>query len=112
MTSFLFAILVIGPLALWWRASMEARALANAAAKDACRAGGAQLLDGTVVFRSLAFGRNQGGFHCIKRTYIFDYTEDGVSRRHGSVILAGHDVDTVGLGPTLAHSQPSGPPSA
>jgi len=32
---------------------------------------------------------------------VFDYSEDGESRRHGFVRLAGREVELVGLGPTL-----------
>jgi hypothetical protein len=34
-----------------------------------------------------------------RRTYVFDYTEDGFSRKRGFVVLTGDTVDTVGLGP-------------
>jgi hypothetical protein len=89
---------------------MEARALANDAAGQACVGAGAQLLDGTVVFRSVKPGRNQDGSTCLKRTYVFDYTDDGVARRQGFVVLAGHAVDTVGLGPTLVYTRANSAP--
>ena len=84
-----------------WRASVEARAIAFDAAREACERAGLQLLDGTVVFKTWRAGRAAGaGFH-VYRTYLFDYSEDGASRRQGFVVLRGHEIEVVGLGPTL-----------
>ena len=90
-------------LAWWWHTSLEARDRANHAAIEACEAGGVQLLDGTVAFKSLRIGRDGRGALALKRTYLFDYSEDGASRRHGFVLLSGREVELVGLGPTLVH---------
>jgi hypothetical protein len=49
--------------------------------------------------------RDATGRLALRRTYVFDYTEDGASRRQGFVILRGHDVEIVGLGPTLVHQR-------
>jgi hypothetical protein len=89
------AVLLFG-----WRASVEARAIAFAAAHEACERAGLQLLDGTVVFKSWRAGRAGGGLQ-LHRTYLFDYSEDGATRRQGFVILRGHEIEIVGLGPTL-----------
>ena len=83
-----------------WRASVEARAVAFDAAHEACERAGLQLLDGTVVFKTWRAGRAGGGYH-LYRTYLFDYSEDGASRRQGFVVLRGHEIEVVGLGPTL-----------
>ena len=88
-------------LALWWRASVDARDRANAAAREACESAHVQLLDGTVVFQRLRGARDADGRFTLRRTYVFDYTEDGATRRHGFVILRGATVEVVGLGPTL-----------
>jgi len=88
-------------LVFLWRASVEARALAFDAAHEACERAGLQLLDGTVVFKTWRAGRAPGGALRIYRTYLFDYSEDGASRRQGFVVLRGHEIDVVGLGPTL-----------
>ena len=90
-----------GLLAFWWHASLEARDRANHAAIEACEQGRVQLLDGTVSFKSVRIGRDARGAFALKRTYLFDYSEDGESRRHGFVLLAGREVELVGLGPTL-----------
>jgi hypothetical protein len=93
---------VIGAcLVLWWRASVDARERANAAAREACAGADVQLLDGTVVFQRLRAARDDDGRFALRRTYVFDYSEDGATRRHGFVILRGAAVEVVGLGPTL-----------
>lgn len=97
----LFAVLIIGGvLALLWRAADEARSIALAAAVRACRDAHVQLLDGVVVFKSWQFARTRRG-RAFERTYLFDYCDDGSTRRQGFVMLRGRDVEVVGLGPTL-----------
>lgn len=100
----LYILLVVGAIALWWRSSIEARDRANLAANDACREATVQLLDGTVAFKSLRFGRDGRGQRAWRRTYTFDYSDDGSTRRHGFVVLSGGEVELVGLGPTLVHA--------
>jgi hypothetical protein len=90
-----------------WRASVEARATAFAAAHEACEHAGLQLLDGTVVFKSWRVARAGGGGLRLLRTYLFDYSEDGATRRQGFVILRGHEIEIVGLGPTLVSEHPA-----
>lgn len=99
MLSALLTILCIGSLVLLWHAAMEARELANEIAADTCREAGVQMLEGTVFFQSLRFARDRSGWPTLRRTYIFEYTEDGDRRRRGFVVLLGHQIETVGLGP-------------
>ena len=33
----------------------------------------------------------------LRRTYVFDYSQDGVTRRQGFVILLGHSLESIGL---------------
>jgi hypothetical protein len=101
----LYILLAGGLVALWWRESIESRALANAAAFRACAEAEVQLLDGTAAFRSLRVARAAGGGLRLRRTYVFDYSEDGATRRQGFVVLAGRDVELVGLGPTLVNGR-------
>ena len=110
METLLLVTLGAGLLALWWRASLEARACANAAALAACAGSGAQLLDGTVAFRRVDLARDGDGRLALVRSYVFDYTEDGASRRHGCVVLSGHEVEFVALGPVLVPGNAAGAP--
>lgn len=101
MDTLLYATVLGTLLALWWRSSLVARARANAAALAACNEAGAQLLDGTVAFRRLRLIRDRRGRLAFGRNYVFDYSDDGASRRQGFVMLAGDEVELVGLGPVL-----------
>jgi hypothetical protein len=76
-------------VAWFWHDSLGARERANDAAQETCETTGARLLDGTVAFR--------GGTLQLRRTYVFDYTRDGVTRLQGFVVLTGHRVDSIGL---------------
>ena len=40
-----------------------------------------------------------GGRLTLRRSYVFDYTPDGVTRLQGFVILCGRDLEAVGLAP-------------
>jgi len=57
------------------------------------------MLDGTVAFRRLRPVRGVDGWLELERTYVFDYTLDGATRRQGFVIVAGKAVESVGLEP-------------
>lgn len=94
----LLALLAAMLGAAWfWHDSLGARERANEAAFETCRSTGASLLDGTVSFRRLQAVRVAGGALQLRRTYVFDYTRDGVTRQQGFVILTGRFVDNVGL---------------
>jgi hypothetical protein len=84
-------------IAWFWHDSLGARERANEAALETCRSTGAALLDGTVAFRRLQPVRIGGGSLQLRRTYVFDYSRDGVTRQQGFVVMTGHSIDTVGL---------------
>jgi hypothetical protein len=90
--------LCLGAAIVWfWQNSLAAREAANAAALEACGRLGLQFLDGTVAFAHIALQRVGGGNVLFKRTYVFDYTADSISRRQGFVILVGRGVESVGF---------------
>jgi hypothetical protein len=91
--------LVSGLIAVaWaWHANLGARERANLAALETCQRTGAQLLDGTVAFRGFRPARGPDGRLRIRRTYVFDYSQDGVTRRQGFVILLGDSLESIGL---------------
>jgi len=97
--SLLFGFAALGGIAAVWHTSLGARELANDAARETCASLGAQLLDGTVAFRRLRPVRGADGWLGIERTYLFEYTLDGSTRRQGFVIVAGNAVESIGLEP-------------
>ncbi len=82
-----------------WHANLRARELANRIATDTCSRAGVQFLDGTVSVLRVGFARDGRGTLALRRTYVFDYSEDGANRRRGFVVLTGLEIDSVGLGP-------------
>ena len=92
-------ILALVLLGWAWYASLRARELANRIAADTCAHAGVQLLDGTVSVLRVGLTRSAAGTLVLRRTYVFDYSEDGATRRRGFVVLTGLDLDSVGLGP-------------
>lgn len=94
--------LLLAALAGFWHSSLAARELANRVAMDTCAHASVQMLDGTVAICGLRLVRRDGGPLAWRRTYGFDYTEDGFHRRRGFVVLTGDLVDSVGLSPRPA----------
>lgn len=100
-TVFLGIVAVI--LAGWaFHANLAARELANRLAADTCKQAEVQLLDGTVSLLRMGLARAAGGGWSLRRTYLFDYSEDGYNRRRGFVVLSGLHLDSVGLAPRAA----------
>lgn len=85
-------------LAAWaFHASLAARETANRFAIDTCRRAEVQLLDGTVSLLRMGLARAADGGWTLRRTYVFDYSEDGCSRQRGFVVLSGLQLESVGL---------------
>ena len=93
----LLLLLALGGLAAFWQHSLAAREAANDAARETCASTGAALLDGTVAFHRLRVVRGDGGRPALERTYLFDYSHDGVTRRQGFVVVCARRVESVGL---------------
>lgn len=81
----------------FWLDSLKVRDLARASATETCRRQQLQLLDATVSLGRLKIGRNSRGRVVLMRVFTFDYSQDGVSRQQGFVVVIGHRVETVGL---------------
>lgn len=90
-------------LAGWaFHANLAAREMANRLAADTCRQADVQLLDGTVALLRMGLVRPPGGGWALRRSYVFDYSDDGYNRRRGFVVLSGLQLDSVGLAPRPA----------
>lgn len=83
---------------LWfWRDSLGAREQARAASSRACQQSGLQLLDDTVALERLWLRRDHDGRLKLERLYLFEFTDTGLIRRIGSVLLVGWRVDVLCL---------------
>lgn len=95
-----FAGIVAVILAGWaFHANLAARELANRVAADTCRRAEVQLLDGTVALLRMGLVQPADGGWALRRSYVFDYSEDGYNRCRGFIVLSGLRLDSVGLAP-------------
>jgi hypothetical protein len=93
----LTAILLLLSLGWFWLDSLRAREIALGICKAACEARGLQLLDQAVALRRLGLSWRGDGIR-IRRVYRFDYSEEGVGRNNGYLVLRGIDLDDLSFG--------------
>ena len=93
------AILLIVAAALLWADSLRARERAVRAGREACKRYELQFLDDTVSFARLRLGRDDEGRLKLARTYTFEFTETGNTRRHGAIVMLGQDLRDIQLEP-------------
>jgi hypothetical protein len=93
-------ILIVVSLGGWLAFdALRARETATIAARDACRAQGLQFLDDTVHGARTRFARDTEGLLRLRRTFSFEFSDDGVTRRAGHVVLLGARLETLQLDP-------------
>jgi hypothetical protein len=94
-------LLIVGFMLGGWLLyeTLRAREAAIRITKEACRQHGLQLLDDTVHGVRLRFVRDDEGVVRLRRTFLFDFSEDGVNRRSGSVVMLGAKVESLQLEP-------------
>ena len=91
-------VLIIAGIAFWID-SLRARERALDAGRGACKRYGVQLLDETVQFARLRFARNDEGRLRLRRTYTFEFTDNGNNRRHGAIVMLGAQLQDMQLEP-------------
>ena len=69
------------------------------AGREACKRYGLQFLDDTVSFARLRLARDDEGRLKLARTYTFEFTETGNTRRHGAIVMLGQDLRDIQLEP-------------
>src|ERR1700743_1629846 len=97
---FIMLVAVAGALAgtyKLWQLSLDARETANRIAKETCSRAVVQFLDGTVAFAGFRLQRDAKGRRLLLRPDPFDYPSDGCARAQGFVVLAGAELQSVGL---------------
>ncbi len=80
-------------------AALRAREAAIAFARAACDRQGLQFLDFTVQGARIRVARDAAGHATLRRTYRFEFSEDGANRRAGSIVMLGTDVESLQLEP-------------
>lgn len=96
-SSGLLLLALLGLLAWLWQNSLRARESATRAARDACQQQHFQLLDGSVALQRFRPGRLANGRLSLQRTFLFSYSENGLERKTGFVIMSGNHIEQVGL---------------
>jgi hypothetical protein len=84
-----------------WFDSMRARERAVAAGTRACERDALQFLDETVECVSLRPARNGNGRLVLRRVYRFEFSDNGDSRRGGSIVMLGGEVESLIMEPFL-----------
>ena len=95
----LLLLLVLAALGWFWFDSLSALEAARAAGKKTCNDANVQFLDDTVANIGLALVRDESGRRVLRRTYRFEFSETGDSRREGRLIVLGRTVESVSLEP-------------
>lgn len=93
----IFAILLLLLLGWFWLDSLRAREIALGICKAACEARGLQLLDQAVMLRRLGLSWRDDGIR-LRRVYRFDFSEEGIGRHSGYLVLRGIDLDDLSFG--------------
>jgi hypothetical protein len=79
--------------------ALRAREIAIAFARAACDRQGVQFLDFTVQGARVRVARDGQGHATLRRTYHFEFSEDGTNRRAGSIVMLGTAVESLQLEP-------------
>ncbi|HZI84002.1 MAG TPA: DUF3301 domain-containing protein [Casimicrobiaceae bacterium] len=78
---------------------LRVREAAIRVAREACREHGLQFLDYTVQGTRTRLARDATGHTRLRRTYSFDFSDDGIGRRTGSVVMLGSELESLQLEP-------------
>jgi hypothetical protein len=84
----LFALFVLLLVGWFWLDSLRAREIATAICAEACARRDLQFLDQTVALRRLGIAWRSEGLR-LRRVYRFDFSEEGVGRRTGQLVMRG-----------------------
>lgn len=75
-------------VAFWWFGA-RAREHAVEHARHACRRNRVQFLDQSVALERIAPARATGGALCLKRTFVFEFTDHDAHRDRARVFMQG-----------------------
>jgi hypothetical protein len=98
----IISLIVFAAIAWLWLDSLKVREIAVRTARAACAADGLMLLDDTVAIANLKPVRGDDGRVKLQRAYDFEFTDNGNNRIKGSVVLIGHRVTILNVGPGLS----------
>jgi hypothetical protein len=85
----------------FWFDSMRARERAVVLGRQACEREGLQFLDETVLCTRTRPARDADGRVRLRRVYRFEFSDNGMNRRAGSLVLLGERLEGLELEPFL-----------
>jgi len=83
--------------------ALRIRELALQAVRRGCSRQGFQLLDETVSIRRVSLSRDDRGIWRVWRQYRFEYSEEGVERKSGYVVMLGRRVQVLVIAEPTIH---------
>lgn len=89
MPTLLLLMILFGAGFAFWSAARAAAERAGEVGRNACQAAGVQWLDQTVHASGLRLCRNEDGRLGFERSFRFEYSEDGLDRHVGRLVLRG-----------------------
>jgi hypothetical protein len=95
----LLVLAVLGLVVWFWLHSIRILEIAREAGRLICKQTGVQFLDDTVASTKLQLARDSNGRRILRRTYRFEFTETGNTRREGEVIMLGARIESVTMEP-------------
>ncbi|MDD5472242.1 MAG: DUF3301 domain-containing protein [Sideroxydans sp.] len=95
----LILLLVMGALIWFWLHSIRILEIAHEAGRLICKQTGVQFLDDTVASTKVQLARDDNGRRILRRTYRFEFTETGNTRREGEVVMLGARIESVTMEP-------------
>jgi hypothetical protein len=93
----LLGIVSIVAIIWFWLDSARAREIATAICAAGCRQRNVQFLDQTVGLQRLGLRWTASGVR-IRRIFRFDFSEEGLERRRGHIVMVGADMEEFSLG--------------
>jgi hypothetical protein len=95
--STLTPILALLAIIWFWVDSLRARERATSICRTACAQREVQFLDQTVALRHLGLRWLANGVR-LRRVYRFDYSEEGVGRTTGHIVMLGSAMEELSMG--------------
>lgn len=86
MTTLSMILALLAAIGLWY-IGQRSHDRAVTIARETCRRQDVQFLDGTAALQSIRPYWSSSEGPVLQRTYTFDYSEDGICRRTGCIIM-------------------------
>ncbi|ADC61045.1 DUF3301 domain-containing protein [Allochromatium vinosum] len=95
--SHLLTVCLLLLLGWFWLDSLRAREIAIGICQAACRQRELQFLDQAVALRRLGLSWRSEGVR-LRRVYRFDFSEEGMGRRQGYIVMRGLHLEDLSFG--------------